>query len=321
MESRLCKALKRFAGEPADLLEERRLKVVRLNDEVTAFQAWTIWQSDNLSIGRFSLYIFLQKSDVSRDFYKSKFLSSGGLAGGAGERSECGRQAAGFGAAPALRRSVATHPGRRGHERQRTWEGPRSCSKISQRRTRTTRRFQNSTLWMVIFLIWQFFFGYNVQSISCHRKLGQEDSTARGVDLKHPKSFARWKEIFQCQKGPWRSWYFLVDGSRWTSRCNWSSEDGLCSKFRWRSNGRGCQPFAAGVYHSENGPESVKSVFCFCFFTTKSSFPKSTFVYPLTFLSTIPSPHCFGRTWTFMMWEVLKLWCLHAVILCEAPRK
>ena len=32
-------ALKRFAGEPADLLEERRLKVVRLNDEVTAFQA------------------------------------------------------------------------------------------------------------------------------------------------------------------------------------------------------------------------------------------------------------------------------------------
>lgn len=31
-------ALKRLGGEPGDVLEERRLKVVRLNDEVTAFQ-------------------------------------------------------------------------------------------------------------------------------------------------------------------------------------------------------------------------------------------------------------------------------------------
>lgn len=45
------KALKRFAGEPADLLEERRLKVVRLNDEVTAFQASLAEQVSGPSAG------------------------------------------------------------------------------------------------------------------------------------------------------------------------------------------------------------------------------------------------------------------------------
>jgi len=45
------KALKRFSGEPGDLLEERRLKVVRLNDEVVSFQASLAEQVSGPSAG------------------------------------------------------------------------------------------------------------------------------------------------------------------------------------------------------------------------------------------------------------------------------
>ncbi|CAE7238447.1 sohB, partial [Symbiodinium pilosum] len=45
------KALRRFSGEPLDLLEERRLKVVRLNDEVVSFQAALVEQTSGLSAG------------------------------------------------------------------------------------------------------------------------------------------------------------------------------------------------------------------------------------------------------------------------------
>lgn len=45
------KALRRIAGEPADLLEERRLKVVRLNDEVVSFRAALAEQTSGPSAG------------------------------------------------------------------------------------------------------------------------------------------------------------------------------------------------------------------------------------------------------------------------------
>ena len=74
MESRLCKALKRFAGEPADLLEERRLKVVRLNDEVTAFQAWTIITSDNLTVWQSKHWTFLSVHFSAKIWRFERFL-------------------------------------------------------------------------------------------------------------------------------------------------------------------------------------------------------------------------------------------------------
>ncbi|CAK9087554.1 Probable protease SohB [Durusdinium trenchii] len=45
-------ALKRLGGEPGDVLEERRLKVVRLNDEVTAFQAALAEQAIGPAVGQ-----------------------------------------------------------------------------------------------------------------------------------------------------------------------------------------------------------------------------------------------------------------------------
>jgi len=45
------KALRRIAGEPADLLEERRLKVVRLNDEVVSFRAALAEQTSGPAAG------------------------------------------------------------------------------------------------------------------------------------------------------------------------------------------------------------------------------------------------------------------------------